>query len=106
GSVDHGLLGPGLDDWVAQDPTRPSAATFVVEFGTFDPTEGVSVFRADNWLHHHGDPQSDLGREIRRQMQDFFFVRDPEWRGAVDEQGLEVFHTTLDAIAAGDHRPG
>jgi hypothetical protein len=104
GGIDHGLLGPGLDDWVALDPARPAAATFVVEFGTYDPTEGVAVFRADNWLHHHGDPQSELGREIRRQMQDFFFVRDEAWRTAVAQQGLAAFHAALDGIAAGDHR--
>ena len=56
GSVDHGLLGPGFDEWAAAAPGRPAVATFVLEFGTREPTEGVTVFRADNWLHHHGDP--------------------------------------------------
>ena len=104
GSVDHGLLGVGFDAWAAEDATRPAVATFVVEFGTYDPTGGISVFRADNWLHHHGDPTSPLGLEIRSRMRDFFFVADPTWRTDVADQGLAALHAALDGVARGDHR--
>jgi hypothetical protein len=101
GSVDHGLLGVGFDEWGGG---RLRTSTFVVEFGTHDPVQGVSVFRSDNWLHHHGEPDSDLGRRIRADMRDFFFVREATWRRQVADQGLEAIHRTLDAIAADEHR--
>ncbi len=104
GSVDHGLLGPGFDEWAGAGAGRPEVATFVLEFGTLDPTEGVTVFRADNWLHHHGDPDGEVGERIRRQMRDFFFAEDPTWRTDVADQGLAALDAVLDAIERGDHR--
>lgn len=98
-SVDHGLMGPGFDEWAAG---RLDTAAFVVEFGTLEPADGVKVFRADNWLHAHGDPASKLGLQIRQNMLEFFFVEDEGWRQAVADQGMEVLHQTLDGIAAGD----
>lgn len=103
-SVDHGLLGVGFDAWAAADPDRPAVATFVVEFGTYDPTQGVSVFRADNWLHQHGDPRSALGLEVRSRMRDFFYVADSTWRSDVADQGMAALHATLDGVTRGDHR--
>jgi predicted deacylase len=105
GSVDHGLLGVGFDAWAAAAPGRPSVATFVIEFGTLEPTEGVGVFRADNWLHHHGDPRSAVGERIRADMRDFFDLDDDAWRRDVADQGLDALHRALDGIEAGDHRP-
>ena len=104
GSIDHGLLGVGFDAWAAAEPDRPAVATFVVEFGTYDPAGGVSVFRADNWLHQHGDPTSAVGREVQSRMRDFFFVSDPTWRTDVADQGLAALHAALDGVARGDHR--
>jgi hypothetical protein len=98
GSVDHGLMGPGLDEWAGG---RLATSTFVLEVGTHDPTEGVSVFRADNWLHHHGDPTSEVGLRIRQQVRDFFFVEDPGWRTDVADHVLAAVHSTLDAVGEG-----
>ena len=100
--VDHGLLGPGFDAWSGESLR---SNTFVLEFGTHDPTQGITVFRADNWLHHHGDPTSPLGERIRSQMRDFFFVEDEAWRTEVAEQGLDAIHRTLDGVERGDLGP-
>ncbi len=100
-SVDHGLLGPGLDHFA---DGRLSTATFVIEFGTHDPLRGVEVFRSDNWLHHHGEPDSPLGHRIRAQMREFFFIDDGSWRRDVAEQGLEAIHRTLDHVGSDAHR--
>lgn len=96
-AVDHGLMGPGFDAW-AGDALETSA--FVLEFGTHDPTQGVTVFRADNWLHQHGDPRSEVGGTIAAMMRDFFFVEDPAWRADVAEQGMAAIHAALDGITA------
>ena len=100
--VDHGLLGPGFDEWAEG---RLRSSTFVLEFGTHDPVRGVTVFRSDNWLHHHGDPTSALGERIRSEMRDFFFVDDEAWRRDVADQGLDAIHRTLDGIERGDLNP-
>jgi hypothetical protein len=76
----------------------------VLEFGTKEPTEGVAVFRADNWLRHYGDPRSEVGETIRGQMRDFFFADDPSWRTDVADQGLAAIDAALDAVERGDHR--
>jgi hypothetical protein len=75
------------------------SAAFVVEFGTHDPTVGVTVFRADNWLHQHGDPRSASALPIRAAVRDFFFVDDEGWRTQVAELGLHALHTALDGAA-------
>lgn len=102
--IDHGLLGPGFDTWAAGRAAGPGGemldtATFVVEFGTLDVVHGVTAFRADNWLHHHGDPASEQGRRIARLMQEMFFVDDEGWRTQVADQGEMALHTALDALA-------
>ena len=65
--IDHGLLGPGFDAWAASrgDAAPAETATFVVEFGTLDVIKGVTAFRADNWLAHHGDRSSPTVRDQR-----------------------------------------
>jgi hypothetical protein len=99
--IDHGLLGPGFDSWAAgRGGAAPAeTATFVVEFGTLDPIKGVTAFRADNWLHHHGDRSSPTGRAIIALMRDQFYVDDEGWRTEVAEQGEVAIHTALDGIA-------
>lgn len=98
-TFDHGLLGPGLDHWAAN---RLATSTFVVEFGTHDPSQGITAFRADNWLHHHGDLRSATADGIRTSVRDFFFVEDESWRLAVAEKGLDTIHTALDGISSVD----
>lgn len=101
--IDHGLLGPGFDAWATRrgDAAPDETATFVVEFGTLDPIKGITAFRADNWLHHHGDRTSDTGRAIIASMRDQFYVDDDGWRIDVAEQGEMAVHTALDGIADG-----
>lgn len=98
--IDHGLLGPGFDSWAASRGGAAPAetATFVVEFGTLDVVKGITAFRADNWLAHHGDRSSPTGQAIVRLMLDQFYVDDEGWRTAVAEQGEAALHIALDGI--------
>lgn len=98
--IDHGLLGPGFDAWVRRaGPTGLDAATFVLEFGTHDIYRGITAFRADNWLHNHGDPFDETGRAITQYMKDQFFVDDVAWRQDVADQGEMAIHTALDSLS-------
>lgn len=48
-----------------------------------DPARGLTAFRADNWLHHHGNPADPTGAAIAQLVRDQFFIEDPTWRGEV-----------------------
>lgn len=99
--VDHGLLGPGFDDWAARHAGSPTeTATFVLEFGTHDIVKGITSFRADNWVHNQGDPTDETGRRVAALMREMFFVDDTGWRAQVHEQGHSAIHTALDAVVA------
>ncbi len=96
--IDHGLMGPGLDAWAADRRESMRTAAFVLEFGGLDIAHGVTAFRADNWLAHHGDRNSDTGQQIRQLMEDHFFVRDGDWRQQVADQGEMAIHAALDGL--------
>lgn len=91
-----GVLGPALEATLG---THTLAMPLVVEFGTHEPVDVLTAMRADNWLHQHGDPTSELGRRIRAATRDAFFLDDLDWRAKVAEAGLATLHTALDVAA-------
>ena len=97
--LQHGVLGPGLDAVVGEATT---SVPIVVEFGTLDELVVLGAMRADNWLHHHGDPASELGQTIRARTRDAFFIEDAAWRERVAEDGMASVHAALDAAEEAD----
>jgi ribosomal protein S18 acetylase RimI-like enzyme len=91
-----GLIGPAF---VAAHPDAAAVAA-VLEFGTRDFTEVILAVQADNWLHHHGDRDSEVGRAIGQRMRDAFFVDDGEWKTRIFERAQEIVHQTLAGMAA------
>ena len=81
-----GLIGPAFS------AARGSAASVavVLEFGTRDMTEVMLAVRADNWLHHHGDRDSAVGRAITQRMREAFFLTDDAWQRQVCERARDV----------------
>lgn len=75
----------------------PVVVPLVVEFGTYDSARVLSSMRADNWLHHHGDPRSALGARIRAEMRETFFIDDDAWREQVASQGIGTVLAALEA---------
>ena len=66
-----------------------------LEYGTL-PTEEVKLaLRADNWLHHHGDPASAKGKAIKAQIRDAFYQDARDWKQAVWERALETQRKAL-----------
>lgn len=97
--IDHGLMGPGFDAWSSVRGHLLRTSAFVLEFGGLDIAHGVTAFRADNWLAHHGDRNAETGGQIRQLMEDHFFVRDGDWRQQVADQGEMAIHAALDGLA-------
>ena len=57
------------------------------EFGTYDANRVFWALRAENWLHVHGQPESEQGRRIRAELLEVFRPADPAWRRRVLEVG-------------------
>jgi hypothetical protein len=69
------------------------------EFGTYDPTRVFWALRADNWLHAHGDPESEQGRRIRSEVLEVFRPSDAAWKRRVLEVGADVLRRARDGLA-------
>ncbi len=76
-------------------------ASVGLEFGTRERQDVVRAVRADTWLHLHGDLESDLGRQIKRDLKDVFYPEETEWKEKVWERGKEVIGTALERIGEG-----
>jgi hypothetical protein len=95
--LQQGVLGPGFDAVVTGERL---SVPIVIEFGTEPDVTVLTSMRADNWLHHHGDPRSELGESIRAATRAAFFVDDVGWRTQVAEQGTAVIDAALDTASA------
>jgi hypothetical protein len=60
------------------------------EFGTYDPIRVFWALRADNWLHVHGDPESERGRAISAELLEVFRPADPAWMRSVLRVGADL----------------
>jgi hypothetical protein len=99
-SVSAAVCGP-MDRGVADALAERELAIACAEFGTYDPARVFWALRADNWLHAHGDPDSETGRRIRAELIEVFRPADPAWRSRV----LEVGAALLQQAAAGLAHP-
>jgi hypothetical protein len=73
--------------------------SFGLEFGTCPSDEVRDALRDEQWLHHWGDRDTELGRAIVQRLRDVFYPDDDEWRAAVVERGLDVLATVVGRIA-------
>ena len=93
GTVDLGL---------AREFTDGCTLTFFAqEFGTYDPTRVFRAMRADNWLQHYGDAESENGRRIKTELLEVFRPTDPTWQRTVLNGGAHVIRQARHGLAAG-----
>ncbi len=81
----------------------PPGCRFAVaspEYGTHDMARVLMAMRADNWLHHHGDPLDALGRRIKVELMEVFRPASPEWMRTVLPHGARL------VAQAAAHLPG
>jgi hypothetical protein len=89
----HGSIERGLSE-VLHDRELTAIAA---EFGTHEPVRVFAAMRADNWLHHHGELESERGASIKRELKEVFRPDDPKWGARV----LEVAADLIDRARAG-----
>jgi Protein of unknown function (DUF2817) len=71
-----------------------------LEVGTKTVMEVLDALRADNWLHHHGDPASPQGQAIKRQIRDAFYGDADDWKGMVAGQSLLLTRQALKGLSS------
>ena len=80
-------------DWigvVSKFLPHAMVTAIAIEFGTVPVFDVLDALRADNWLHHHGDPGESWPGAIKNAIRNAFYVDDDVWRGMVLGQSLQV----------------
>lgn len=71
-----------------------------LEFGTHPLETVYQALRADNWLHLHGDLNSDFARQVKADLKEAFCPDSEEWRAAVYERSMTVWQRGMEGLAA------
>ncbi len=93
----HGVMERGVE---AELPADCESTISAAEFGTYDPGRVFLAMRADNWLRHHGEHESEAGREIRDELLEVFRPDDREWRRQILEGGARILREARDGLCA------
>ncbi|HEX6958594.1 MAG TPA: M14 family metallopeptidase [Ferrovibrio sp.] len=64
-------------------PKSIEVTAIALEYGTVPMVMVTEALRGDHWLHARGDLDSELGRKLKRQIRDAFYVDTPAWKAAV-----------------------
>jgi hypothetical protein len=94
----HGVMERGVE---AELPPGCESTIAAAEFGTYDPTRVFWAMRADNWLRHHGDRDSEQGSRIRDELLEVFRPDDRKWQREVLERGAAILRQARDGLTAG-----
>ena len=66
-----------------------------LEFGTLPAMEVFIALRAENWLHHYGDPDHPQAKRIKNSLLRAFHPGTQEWEDAVWGKGKTVIEKAL-----------
>lgn len=91
----HGSIEVGLEQALADRELTAVAA----EFGSYDPVRVFAALRADNWLHQHGELESEQGAAIQRELMEVFRPDDAGWRARVLELGARLIAQAREGLA-------
>lgn len=94
-SAVHGSIMTGLAE------ALPDCDLIVVgaEFGTYDPARIFQAMRADNWLHQHGDLDSELGVAIKKEILEVFRPEGARWSACLLEVGADLITRAFGGLA-------
>ena len=93
----QGVMEQGLEAAVG---ASSELTVFAAEFGTYDPIRVFWAMRADNWLEHHGDPESAQARSVKAELVEVFRPDDPVWFRSVLARGAALFEQALAGLAS------
>lgn len=71
-----------------------------LEFGTHPLDMVYQALRSDNWLHLHGDLNSDFAREVKADLKEAFCPDSAAWREAVYERSMAVWQRGIEGLGS------
>ncbi|KJS24540.1 MAG: hypothetical protein VR75_14580 [Hyphomonadaceae bacterium BRH_c29] len=92
------ILGGYLNGGMEQQVDKAWVIPMTLEYGTEPPEIVLRAMIEDNWLVHHGDVNSALGREIKGRVMSAFYPDSDTWRDAVLTRGEQVFGQALGGL--------
>jgi hypothetical protein len=95
-SAVHGSMMDGLAEALPDCELLVAGA----EFGTYDPVRIFQAMRADNWLHQHGELDSEQGIAIKRELLEVFRPNDPQWGARILDVGAGLVENAVRGLAA------
>jgi len=93
----HGVMEQGLEQALGPETELTALAA---EFGTYDPVRVFWAMRADNWLEHHGQCESEQGRAVKAELLEVFRPDDAAWSRSVLERGAVLVEQALRGLAS------
>ncbi len=84
-----------IDGGVCQMAPNATHTCVAIEYGTLPIMEVLQALRADNWLYVHGDLNSDLGKEIKKNVRDAFYCDADDWKQMIWDRGFETVNKAL-----------
>ena len=70
----------------------------VVECGTYEGREMHRRVRDDHWLHLYGEPLSEQGIALKKQLFEGFYPADEDWRALTALRTRQIFQRGWDAL--------
>lgn len=71
-----------------------------LEFGTLPHDIVTRAERADAWLHTYGEPESEIGRQIKLQMRAALYPDSDEWRRLIWRRSAELTRLALSGLGS------
>jgi hypothetical protein len=83
--------------WTAIFDECPQAdyTGIALEYGTVPVQQVLQALRADHWMHAQSEVDPELAGQIRQQMRDAFYIRQPHWYVAILEQAQTAMTQAL-----------
>ncbi len=70
-----------------------------LEYGTWEPPVVLTSLRADNWLHKHGEIDSQQGRAIKAEIRQALYPDTDDWRELVWERAVQINRGLIRGLA-------
>jgi hypothetical protein len=87
---------------IGMEEAAPQAAitAVAVEYGTIRTELVRLALRADNWLHLYSDPDTAMGKRIKRQIREAFYQDADDWKKSVWERAIETQNQALKGLSS------
>lgn len=72
-----------------------------LEYGTYELMEVLNCLRADNWLHQHGDLDSEKGKAIKKETRRCLYPDKDDWKEMIWERAVETQRAAVRGLTQG-----